>query len=126
MTSQPAPTAFLISTTLVLGILQAARGEAHQFWLNGKVPVGICHVAVPQKRRQHRQTPLDIFVGPIPLDQRADGESVPKIVKPWPLVIVRSAQADLPRQIVECSTNRRALQTAAVIVEKETGRRWTA
>ena len=31
---------------------------------------------VPRERRQHRQAPLDILVGPIPLDQRADGESV--------------------------------------------------
>jgi hypothetical protein len=55
---------------------QAAGGEAHQFRLNGKVPVGIRHMAMAQKRRQNRQTALDIFVGPIPLDQRADGESV--------------------------------------------------
>jgi hypothetical protein len=55
---------------------QAACGEAHQFRLNGKVPVGICHMPVPQERRQHRQAPLDILIGPIPLNQRADGESV--------------------------------------------------
>src|SRR5215472_3481748 len=55
-----------------------------------------------------------------------DGESVPKIVKPRTLVILRPAQAGLLRQSVERSTNRRALQTAAVIVEKEAGRRCVA
>ena len=51
---------------------------------------------------------------------------MPEIVKPQTLVILRPAQADLPRQVVERSTNRRAVQTAAVIVEKEAGRRCVA
>jgi hypothetical protein len=33
---------------------------------------------VPQERRQHRQAPLDILVGPIPQHQCADGKSVPR------------------------------------------------
>src|SRR5215471_2305037 len=94
---------------------QAAGGEAHQFRLNGKIPVGICHMPVPQERRQYRQAPLDILVGPIPLHQRKDSKSVSKIVEPRTLVVPRPAQADLSRQIVERSTNRRAVQTAAVI-----------
>ena len=49
-----------------------------------------------------------------------------KIVEPRTLVILRLAQADLPRQVVERSTNCRAVQTAAVIVEKEAGRRCIA
>ena len=48
---------------------------------------------------------------------------MPKIVEPRTLVILRPTQSDLSRQIVERSTNRRAVQTAAVIVEKEAGRR---
>src|SRR5436305_14278141 len=88
---------------------QASGSEAHQFRLHGKIPVGICHMPVPQERRQHRQAPLDILVRPIPLDQCADGKPVPKIVKPWTVVILRPAQADLPRQIVERSTNRSAV-----------------
>jgi len=51
---------------------------------------------------------------------------MPKIVKLRTLVILRPAQADLPRQIAERSTNRRAVQTAAVIVEKEAGKRCVA
>jgi hypothetical protein len=31
---------------------------------------------VPQERRQYRQAPLDILVGPIPLHQRKDSKSV--------------------------------------------------
>src|SRR5450759_5315246 len=80
---------------------QAARGEPHQFRVNGKVPVGVCHLAMSQKRRQHRQTPLDVLVGSIPLNQRMDSESMSKIVKPRALVIFRLAQADLLRQVVE-------------------------
>ena len=49
-----------------------------------------------------------------------------KIVKTWPLVILRPAQTDLSRQIVERSAHGGNLQTAAVIIEKEAGRRCVA
>jgi len=48
-----------------------------------------------------------------------DSESMPKIVKPRACVILRSPQADLPRQVIEGSTHCRNIQAAAVIVEKE-------
>src|SRR5436305_2312973 len=105
---------------------QAAGSKPHPFWFHGKVPVGICHMPVPQERRQHRQAALDILIGPVPLDQRAYGESMPKIVQPRTLVILRPAQANLPRQIVKRSAHCGTLQAAAVVIEKETGRRWAA
>jgi hypothetical protein len=70
---------------------QEAGSKPHQFWFHGEVPVGICHMPVPQEGRQNWQAPLDILVGPIPLHQCADGKSVPKIVQPRTLAILRPA-----------------------------------
>src|SRR6266496_1729414 len=46
-----------------------------------------------------------------------------KIVEARALVIFRLAQADLTRQVIERTTHCGKFQAAAVIVEKETGRR---
>ena len=59
----------------------------------------------------------------LPLNQRTDSESMPKIVKPRAFVISWSAQADLPRQVVERSTHCGNLQAAVIAEEnKETMR----
>jgi hypothetical protein len=41
-------------------------------------------------------------------------------------MIVRPAQANLPRQIVKRSAHCGTLQASAVIIQKETGRQWAA
>ena len=60
------------------------------------------------------------------MNQRADGKSAPEIVKARALVRLRSAQTGLLRQVVEGSAHRGTHQAAAMIVEKETGRRCVA
>jgi len=79
-------------------------------------------VAVAQKRRQHWQTPLDVLIGSVPLNQGIDSKSMSKIVKPRALVSFRLAQACLPRQFIERAAHSGNFEAAAVIIEKEAGR----
>ena len=102
-------------------LFQPAGGKPHQLRMNGKIPIGISHMSMTQKGRQHGQTPFNVFAGSIPLNQSVEGKSVPEIVNPRAGVVGRSAQADLTRQIVKGSADRGGFQTTAMIVEQKAG-----
>src|SRR5580692_9059673 len=55
-----------------------------------------------------------------------NSKSMTKIVEARALVIGRLAQADLTRQVIKRPTHCGKIQAAAVIVDKETGRRCAA
>ena len=74
-----------------------------------------------EKRGQHGQSPFDVFMGAIPLDERVDGESMPKIVNARTGVGRGSAQANLTRQDVEGPMHRGDLQSAPTIGEEKAG-----
>src|ERR1700679_3418080 len=60
--------------------------------------------------RQSVQAALNVWTGPIPLDQSLNSKSMTKIVKPWPMTIRRAAQPDLPRQCVKRAPDLSATQ----------------
>jgi hypothetical protein len=102
-------------------LFQPAGGKPHQFRMNGKIPIGIGHMSMAQKGRQHGQPPFDVLVVPIPLNQRVDSESMSKIVNPRSLVVGGSAQSNLPRKIIESSVYGRDVQAAAMIIQEKAG-----
>src|SRR5215469_10176431 len=63
-------------------LFQPARGQLHQFRMKGKIPVCIGHMSMAEERGEYGQSPFDIFLGPIPLNQGIQSESVAKIVNP--------------------------------------------
>jgi len=55
------------------------------------VPVCVVDVDVPEVGRELRDLPFDIQPPPVPLDQRADGESMPQVMNPRPVTVPVSA-----------------------------------
>jgi len=60
---------------------------------------------------QNRKTPLDVATGTIPTHQRFHSKSVPKIVYPWPVTGVLTAQANFAGQFVEYFVNLTCIYT---------------
>jgi len=73
-------------------------------------------------RGQHRQAPLGILARAVPTQQGLDCESMSKVMQAWAVAVVRSAQADLTRQVVEGAPDITAVELVACTRDKKVGR----
>src|SRR5712691_6540023 len=79
---------------------QPGGGQSHQLRMHRQIPVGIRDMRMAEKRREHGQSPFDVRLRAIPLNQRVDGESMPKIVNPRTGVVGWGPQTRAMRQVV--------------------------
>lgn len=79
-------------------------------------------MSMAEESRKYGQPPFDIFVGPIPMNQGSQGESMTKIVNPRSGVVGWPAQTSLTGEVVKGSVHCRYLQAAAIIVDEKAKR----
>jgi hypothetical protein len=73
---------------------------------------------------QFRQVSLDVDACPIPLEQRLHGESMPKVMDSWAVVLRLAPETYLPREDDEGSLYAPYGQSTAALRDKETSGSW--
>ncbi len=68
---------------------------------------------------ERRKLLLDVLTFPMPIEQRPDGEAVPKVVHAWPGMIAGAPQPDLSGQPPEDAMDVLVQQAAALLGDEE-------